>query len=487
MIQATHKSQPKQFSSTFQKCLALEALSSNNISELSKKNNTTRKTVYKYRDQAVAAINDHFSDMKENDVLYHVPVTKDLIKTAVVTLSGVCKSSERDIQSAVYYLYDYSISTGSISNILNEISITSGHINVTYTLEGCKDSASDECYHRGDPILAVADIPSRFCLLLEREDKLDQSVWELYLEDLKTRGYYPEVNVLDGGTAMNPAYNVVFAETSLRYDHFHILKSIKELLRFLKNKKESATTYALNCFNKLSKKAHEDNKALWEASSADMEHYESVHSKSSTLLTWLQYDVLQLPAVNPDDRSSLFDFIVDALSLVAAEHPHRVSDLIVTLKNQKSSLLDASESLNTQFKIIADNHKVSLDTVWGICYLARFDFTSRAYHLQSLELDERLGETFDLIEDEVLKCIATTYRTSSVIENFNSRLRPYIDARKGFKSNRYSFIQFMLNHLPFQRSANPKHKGKSPAEIFTGKELPEWTELLGLKRFKRAA
>ncbi len=99
-----------------------------------------------------------------------------------------------------------------------------------------------------------------------------------------------------------------------------------------------------------------------------------------------------------------------------------------------------------------------------------------------------IGNHFDnLKDDEVLNCIATTYRTSSVIENLNSRLRPYIEARKGFKSNRHSFIQFMLNHLPFQRSVNPNHKGKSPAEIFTGKELPEWTELLGLKRFKRAA
>ena len=56
-----------------------------------------------------------------------------------------------------------------------------------------------------------------------------------------------------------------------------------------------------------------------------------------------------------------------------------------------------------------------------------------------------------------------------------------------FKSNRYSFIQFMLNHLPFKRSANPEHEDKSAAEIFTGKDLPEWTEYLNLTRFKRAA
>ena len=487
MIQTTHKILPTQLSSTFQKCLALEALASNNISELARKNNTTRKTIYKYKDRAVTAIDNHFDNLKDDEVLYHIPVTKGLIKTAVVILSGVCKSSERDIKSTIYYMYDYSISTGSISYILNEISDTSGKVNNTYTFENCKDSTSDECYHRGDPILSVADIPSKFCLLLEREDNLNQGVWEMYLEDLKTRGYYPKVNILDGGTAMNPAYNVVFTKSSLRYDHFHILKTIKEVLRFLKNKKESAETYALKCLNRFTKKTTEENQTLYEVASNDMSHYENVHANASNLLTWMQYDVLQLPAANPSDRSDLFEFIIDELQLVAKEHPHRISDLITTFKNQKTSLLDVAESLNTQFQAIAETHKVPLDTVWRICYLARFDFTSRAYNLQSLELDAQLGDTFDLIEDEVLHCIATTYRTSSVIENLNSRLRPYIDARKGFKSNRYSFIQFMLNHLPFQRSANPNHKGKSPAEIFTGNELPEWTELLGLKRFKRAA
>ena len=163
----------------------------------------------------------------------------------------------------------------------------------------------------------------------------------------------------------------------------------------------------------------------------------------------------------------------------------QITDILTTLKNQKDSLLDVAESLNKQFKVIATKHCVSLATVWDICYFSRYKFNFQEYQLRSLKLDENLGDTFDLIEDEVLNCIYTTYRTSSVIENFNSRLRPYIDARKGFKSNRYSFIQFMLNHLPFKRSANPEHKGKSATEIFTGKDLPEWTELLNLKRFKR--
>jgi len=307
----------------------------------------------------------------------------------------------------------------------------------------------------------------------------------MYLDELKSRGFYPTVNLLDGGSSMNPAFKSIFDKTKLRYDHFHIIKSIKEILRFLKNKKESAVTLALKCFDKLSKKENTDNQTLWDVASMNMKNCEDIYSNASTLLTWMQYDVLQLPGSNPSIRSELFDFIIHELTLLANKHPHRITDILTTLKNQKDSLLDVAESLNKQFKDIAIKHCVSLDTVWDICYFSRYKFNSQEYQLQSLELDEKLGDTFDLIEDDVLNCIDTTYRTSSVIENFNSRLRPYIDARKGFKSNRYSFIQFMLNHLPFKRAVNPEHKGKSAAEIFTGKDLPEWTELLNLKRFKR--
>jgi hypothetical protein len=486
MTQTTQENQSIPFTTAFKSTLAYEALSSNNISDTSRNNKTSRKTVYKYRNEAKVAIEQHFEE-KDESTLYNMPISKSSIDTAIVTLSGVCKASERDIQTAIHYLYDYPVSTGHISGVLNQISKIAGNVNDTYTFEDCKSSTSDECYHRGDPILAVADIPSKFCLLLEREDKLDQDTWEMYLDELKSRKFYPTVNLLDGGTSMNPAFKTVFEKTKLRYDHFHIIKTIKELLRFLKNKKESAVTLALKCFEKLSKKDTPDNQTQWDVASMDMNNYEDIYFNTSTLLTWMQYDILQLSASNPSIRSELFDFIIEELSKVAVKHHHRITDIITTLSNQKDSLLDVAESLNTQFKDIAIKHSVSLDTVWEICYFSRYKLNSQEYQLQSLALDAELGDTFDLIEDKVLNFMDTTYRTSSVIENFNSRLRPYIDARKGFKSNRYSFIQFMLNHLPFKRSANPDHKGKSAAEIFTGKGLPEWTELLNLTRFKRVA
>ena len=243
----------------------------------------------------------------------------------------------------------------------------------------------------------------------------------------------------------------------------------------------------LTAYKKRIKNESDDTKSSWEAAETETLLYKEVYTQAEILLNWLQYDVLQLPAAPPAQRSMLFDFIIDELEQLAKKHPHRIKALITTLKNQKGSLLNVVEALNIQFAEIAKEHNVSIDTVWDICYLARFDINAPNYHIQAAELEQQLGELFDCIEDKVLNCIATTYRTSSVIENLNSRLRPFLDKRKGFKSKRYALIQFMLNHIPFQRTANPLHKGKCAAELFVKHEVFDWMTLLGLTKFKRAA
>lgn len=74
-----------------------------------------------------------------------------------------------------------------------------------------------------------------------------------------------------------------------------------------------------------------------------------------------------------------------------------------------------------------------------------------------------------------------------MVENLNSRLRPYLNEKKSFNKNRLSLIQFYLNHKQFLRSKFEEFKGKTPAEILTNKTHKDWLELLGFNSFKRNA
>jgi hypothetical protein len=84
-----------------------------------------------------------------------------------------------------------------------------------------------------------------------------------------------------------------------------------------------------------------------------------------------------------------------------------------------------------------------------------------------------------VIEDEVLLILESTHRCSSMVENFNSRLRPYLDNRKFISPKILALIQFYLNHKPFMRSKHERLVNKSPAEAFTGKSHKPWLEMLG--------
>lgn len=74
-----------------------------------------------------------------------------------------------------------------------------------------------------------------------------------------------------------------------------------------------------------------------------------------------------------------------------------------------------------------------------------------------------------------------------MVENFNSRLKPYLDERKMMTGKKLGLYQFILNHRPFQRSHPPRLVGKTPAEALIGKSHPHWLELLGYHRFQRTA
>jgi len=86
----------------------------------------------------------------------------------------------------------------------------------------------------------------------------------------------------------------------------------------------------------------------------------------------------------------------------------------------------------------------------------------------------------------VSEAMATTPRTSSLVENLNSRLRNYFFLRKQLGSGYLDLLRFFLNHRTFMRSRCPERVGKSPMELMMGQEHPHWLELLGFERFQSA-
>lgn len=489
MIAARKKDHGSRIPLSVKKEIALESIKrEHTIVDIARRYDCSRNTVYEQQEIALTAANNAFE--KEEGVLFYLPVTKDFIHATVVDLWVGCKVSTRDIVCHLKNTMDYHLSVGSVTNILDAASDKAPSINDSYNLSAIKDSAADELYHHNKPLLASVDIPSRFCALLTHADDRDHETWGIHLLDLKDRGYDPEVAILDGAKGLVKGHEVALPETKLRHDHFHCIMDMKNCARFLKNKEASAATAAMklyqrsiNAKNEEKKKEYSEEFAVALSSCSDAEE---IHGAFKTLSSWLQYDVLQLAGHPPAERALLFDFIVSEMTVLAERHPHRIDDMVTTLKTQRNALLDVANELNDKFTKIATKHSLSIEAIWAICYIARYAFDGVKYCEKSSELEALIGVKYDAVEDEVLRVLEETHRCSSMIENFNSRLRPYLDKRKFISQKRLALIQFYLNHKPFMRSKHERLKNKSPAEALTGKPHKSYLEMLGFRLSQRS-
>ena len=410
----------RRLSQECKKSTGLQAISGNNVSHIAQFQSVCRNTVYTQKRRAEAAVNDAFlpTDL-DKQILFYLSVTKHFLHQVVLGVLLICKGSYRDAQLFLSNLFDTDMSIGTIFNIHNTACYKAAEINASYSLDSITQSASDEIYHRNKPHLAVVDVRSRYCASLTWEDSRDAETWGIHLLDLIEQGFQPEVNISDQGSGMKKAFKEILPNTEHRFDHFHLIKASKELVRYLKNKKESAVTRQIKLLERMDREKQSDKESILSAefaqASCDSVKAEAIYHHVSTLNSWLQYDILQLPGHNPIEREKLFDFVLEELSVVTDALP-RIKAFVMSLTHQKDDLLAASHVLNQEFHVIASRHQVTVQDVWGVCYVARYDIETLSYHTKADALASRLGPRFEQIEDEVLSVIAATPRCSSMVE-----------------------------------------------------------------------
>ena len=186
-------------------------------------------------------------------------------------------------------------------------------------------------------------------------------------------------------------------------------------------------------------------------------------------------------------RTELFDFIVDELEVLALRHSHRIQEMCDKLRRRRDDLLAYVSVLDAKYQKISEHFNCTLQQVWEMCQLQRYDIFGDNYHIKAIPLEATLGDQFDAVEDAVIEAMETTERTSSMVENFNGRVRPYLDSFENISNDYLGLLRFYLNHTPFLRSAREHRKNKTPWEILSKTSHENWLEMLGYKPFKRAA
>jgi hypothetical protein len=102
------------------KDLAIQALArSTTISDLSVRHSVSRKFVYQQAHKAGAALDEVFlSGTPEDDVLFHLTVSKTWLRQVIVALTLICRSSYRGVVEFLRDLLGVRISIGTVHHVL---------------------------------------------------------------------------------------------------------------------------------------------------------------------------------------------------------------------------------------------------------------------------------------------------------------------------------------------------------------------------------
>jgi CHAD domain-containing protein len=199
-----------------------------------------------------------------------------------------------------------------------------------------------------------------------------------------------------------------------------------------------------------------------------------------TLIQWLSHDVLALAGPNLGTRRELFDFITDELERLEPEDVRRIHPVRVALRNQRDDLLAFAGVLDKKLTAIARTLEISQSYVREACMLHRLAKTSTTYWQEWSRLRAKIGDKFRALLKAVSRIMARTPRSSSLVENLNSRLRNYFTLRRHLGRPYLDLLRFFLNHRRYMRSQLAERIGKSPRELMTGERHPHWLTLLDL-------
>jgi len=491
-VTTTQLYKAQQLNSTQRQALALQTLKYNkSIAELSKTNKVSRKFLYQQKHKATEAINDAFAKNDDN-VIFYLPITKIWLMSFILCLLLHCRSSIRGVQKLLSDMFDYSISVGSIVNHANTATQIAKSINVKQDLSYIHIAVADELYHQNKPILSGIDSRSLYCYVLTQEKQRDAETWAIHLLDIQKQGFNPHHFIADNAAGLRYGHEMVFPDKSCHGDVFHIIKDLMDLRRFIRNKYKTAIRRCLDIDIKIQKALlyGQNNHKIDLRLLAKQQEFslEKLSKTIDTLVSWMQWDVLSKAGKSPSIRRELYDFIVEEFRNIEQHYPHRIRKLRIALEHQRDDLLAFINQLDDKLQHIAQEYNTTLSTLWKMCELQRCHLMSDKYAIRSAPLLLELGdELFDVIEESVYQAITSTDRTSCMVENLNSRLRPYLTIRKQIDNDYLQLLQFYLNHTPLLRSKHAYRQGNTPAQIMMGKTHPHWLEMISLKPFKRIA
>lgn len=475
----------KQLNNKDRQSLAEKALSgTESISRLAKESRTSRQFIYQQKEKAQSGIDQAFSEGHSSDVLFTIPVTRAWLTQVVLVLVLVCHAPFRGVIVFFRDIFDQKISLGTIHTVVQEAIGSAQDLQKEEDLSPIIAAANDEIFQGNQPVLAGVCLDSTYTYLLEKADHRDTTTWGVHLLDCTDKGFNPDYIIGDGGTGLRAGQREALPGVPCDGDVFHIEMEIGKVARRLENKAYRAIRESDQLSKALLKKNKPSVEVLEQALKKEqeaIERYDDFH----LMQQWMQYDVLALNGLNQDTRHELYEDVVTELQRLEATASYAIRPIRVSLQKQKPDLLGFAIRLDDDLWGIALEQKQAIHLIRSVATLQGLSPKVASYWKRYAALQSALGESFSAVMAAVTQWRKGFHRTSSLVENLNSRLRQYFFLRRHIGGGYLDLLRFYFNHRVYERSLRPERAGHSPAELMTGKRHPHWLEMLGFTLFKK--
>jgi hypothetical protein len=462
-------------------------------SHAARDNQVSRKFVDKQVAKAKEALDEAFAPPSNapDDFLFWLPVTKSWIRQTTLSLGLTCRGSERGIVQFFNECFDYSISSGTVHNILVSAVPKARVHNASVDISKIDVAALDEIFQADKPILVGCDVISTYCFLLSPEEHRDGDTWGTRILELMDRGFDPDALIADFATGLRAGVAEALPNCPCRGDVFHAFMNLTKANQIMENRACHAIELRSNLQKKQAKQSRRSGrmdpvlaKRILQAQREEREAL-TLADEVKTLADWLRHDILAVAGPAYHDRQALFAFVVAELQPRlerGGDFCKRAGGLIA---NHRDELLAFAEQLDRELATLAQQFEVESSLLRELLKHLTADPNRPDYWQREAQFHQRAHGRLHEVKQAVAELRRRTVRASSMVENFNSRLRTYFSLRRHLGPDYLELLQFYINHRCFPRSDRPERKDKSPRELLTGQEHPHWLEMLGYTRFQR--
>lgn len=445
------------------------------VTEISRDSKVSREWVYHQKNRVL----DHIQSLdSEKGPALSIIIDEHFVNRMVLSLSLDCHASIDGIRRTFSSVLGLDLSSGKISSIIREASKRAEAFDSSIPLDGITQGANDEIFQGNVPVLTGIDAESTYVYLLAEAGDRSADTWQLFMEDRKEHGLGLKVGISDAGTGLNAGIPKAFPDICVQPDIFHELRPLGAEVGRLERKAEKLISdedrlEKRACGKRPRKKTLEQLANIHEKVELAIREYDLL----KILFCWL-VELAGYSGYSFQDTCQLAEWVLTEMEVSFPDRPKLLGQ-VRKLRGKLPQMLSFLQRLDEGFDTAALKKGIPPEAFRTMYRQKAFHTTSKEYIRMEYDLGELLGKDYITAREEFLHILNCTKRASSLVENLNSRIRVYMNLKRMVPERFFTLLKVYFNTRKYHRSRIPERVGKSPLELLTGKEYPEFLEALG--------